>query len=200
MSDFENNDGAEAQEPQIQKKKLTDMQLRIVQVVAGILSAAALIVSLFFLRPSEDTTSTSGGLLQYTFLIVFLIIMFGRRRIEAKYRLRLSLYGLVLIDGIFAGIILYVLITPQFLADSVWRTVILIGGVVLLLAFGIGWPLMRYFKRKENGTLPPIRLPEKEEPKEGEEKKEEVGGPLTTEQKIAEMMREMEQNNGKDAD
>ena len=204
MSDFNETGGNETQEPQNQKKKLTDMQLRIAQLVAGILSAAALIASLFFMPQLAEENS----LLQYTFLIVFLIIMFGRRRIESKYRLRLSLFGLVLIDGILAGILSYLVImfyypaTPEVTMNisDTWKLVILIGGVLLLLVFGIGWPLLRYFKRKENDTLPPIRLPEKEEPKEGEKKEDAVDGPLTTEQKIAQMMREMDEGKGKDGE
>ena len=116
MSDFDEKGGTEAQEaqePHNEKKKLTDMQLRLAQAAAGILCAAALIVSLFFMKDLAEENS----LLQYSFLIVFLIIMFGRRRIETKYRLRLSLFGLVLIDGILAGILAYLVYLFYYSTD-----------------------------------------------------------------------------------
>lgn len=189
MSEYnESSENAPEQQPQDQKKKLSDQQLRIIQVVLGIVSAALLMVTLYM--PNFIVLTEKNSLLQYTFLVVFLIIMFGRRTIENKYRLRLGLYGLVLIDGILAGILLFLLFESRIQMDATLKLAILIGGTVLLLAFGIGWPLMRYFERKEKGTLPPIRLPEQQESKEDAPKEE--GGPLTTEQKIAEMMRELD--------
>jgi len=190
MSDYDdnvqNNDQPENEADG--KKKLTDMQLRIVQAVAGVLSAAALLVSLFFMQDLAEVNS----LLQYLFLVIFLVIMFGRRSIENKYRLRLNLFGLVMIDGIMAGILVFVLVSPIELA-TVWKLVILIGGLVLLLVFGVGWPLLRYFKRKANGTLPPIRIPEKKD--DPEVQKVQENRPMTIEEKIAEMTRELDEQN-----
>ena len=189
MSDFnESSENAAEQEPQDQKKKLTDKQLRIIQIVAGIISAAALMVSLYM--PVLLFSTEENSLLQYSFLVVFLVIMFGRRWVENKYRLRLGLFGLVLIDGIMAGILLFLLFSPQIPMDATWKVVILVGGTVLMLVLGVGWPLMRYFKRKENGTLPPIRLPEPQETKEEEPTEE---GVSTVEKKIAAMMRELDE-------
>ncbi len=190
MSDFnESSENAAAPEPQSQKKKLTDTQLRVIQIIAGVVSAVVLMLSLYL--PSLMVIKEENSLLQYAFLVVFLIIMFGRRTIENKYRLRLGLYGLVLIDGILAGILLFLLLTPQIPLDATWKLVILIGGTVLLLVLGIGWPYLRYRKRVENGTLPSVRLPEPEEPKEDEAPKEE--GVSSVEKKIAAMMRELDE-------
>lgn len=190
MSDFdENTQDSNPKEPQAEeKKKLTDSQLRLFQAIAGILCAAALVASMFLMEELAKTNS----FLQYTFLIVFLVIMFGRRRIESKYRLRLNLFGLVLIDGIMGGILLFILATPDFLAGQVWRLVILIGGFILMAGLGIVWPCLRYLKRKKEGTVPPIRIPEKKEPEEGEKNEAASDGALTTEQKIAAMMRDLE--------
>ena len=189
MSDYDDN-VQNVDQPENEpdgKKKLTDMQLRIVQVIAGIFCAAALLVSLFFMEQLKEV----NDLLQYLFLVIFLIVMFGRRSIENKYRLRLNLFGLVLIDGIFAGILLFVLINPDMPLAEVWKLVILIGGLVGLLVLGVGLPLLRYFKRKENDTLPPIRLPEKKEDPEAEQVAQE-NRPMTIEEKIAEMTRELD--------
>jgi hypothetical protein len=189
MSDYNDNiENPESQEEKEQKKKLTDMQLRYVQTGAGILCAAALVFSLFFMQYLAETSS----LLQYSFLIVFLAITFGRRSIENKYRIRLNLFGLVLLDGIAAGILLYLLITPIEL-DMLWKLVILIGGTVLLLGLGVLWPYLRYRKRVENGTLPPIRLPEKKEEEKSNNIQEPDSGHMTSDQKIAAMMRELEE-------
>lgn len=190
MSDFnESSENAAAQEPQDQKKKLTDQQLRIIQVVAGVISAAALMVSLYL--PVLLGIMEENSLLQYSFLVVFLVIMFGRRWIENKFRLRLNLFGLVLIDGILSGILLLVLFAPLPM-DETLRLAILIGGTVLLLVFGIGWPLLRYRKRLENGTLTPIRMPEKQEETKEDTSKDD--GTLSVEQKIALMMRDLDDN------
>jgi hypothetical protein len=188
MSDYDGNvPNSDQPENEAEgKKKLTDMQLRILQAIAGIISAAALLVSLFYMPKLAETNS----LLQYLFLVIFLIIMFGRRSIENKYRLRLNLFGLVLIDGIMAGIVAYMLISPIEL-PTVWRLVILIGGIVLMLGLGVAWPLIRYFKRKANGTLPPIRLPEKKDLPEAQQAQE--NRPMTIEEKIAEMTRELDE-------
>ncbi len=191
MSDFnENTENTTPEEPQDTKKKFSDTQLRVFQAIAGLISAAALVLSLFLLRPSTDDSSSQGGLLQYTFLIVFLVIMFGRRWVENKFRLRLNFFSLVMIDGLMGGILLFMLFASQFSELGVWRTVILIGGTVLLLAFGIGMPLLRYLKRKKEGTVPPIRVPEKKQ--DPEKKAEESHGPSTIDQQIAEMMRELD--------
>jgi hypothetical protein len=193
MSDYDGNvPNSDQPENEAEgKKKLTDMQLRILQAIAGIISAAALLVSLFYMPKLAETNS----LLQYLFLVIFLIIMFGRRSIENKYRLRLNLFGLVLIDGIMAGILLYlgivVFSSPENTIPPVWQAVILVAGCVLLLGGGVAWPLIRYFKRKANGTLPPIRLPEKKDDPEAQQALE--NRPMTIEEKIAEMTRELDE-------
>ena len=191
MSDFnESSENAAAQEPQDQKKKPTDKQLRVIQVIVGFVSAAALMVSLYL--PVLMNVAEENSLLQYSFLVVFLIIMFGRRWVENKYRLRLNLFGLVLIDGILAGILLLVLFAPLPM-DATLKLAILIGGTLLLLILGIGWPLLRYRKRLENGTLASVRLPEpKETKKDAEEPTDD--GTLSVEQKIALMMRDLDEN------
>jgi len=197
MSDYDDN-VLNSEQPENEpgaedgKKKLTDQQLRIVQVVAGVISAAALLVSLLFMPQLTEINS----LLQYLFLVVFLIIMFGRRSIENKYRLRLNLFGLVLIDGILAGIVVYLGVvifgSPNNTIAPVWQAVILSAGGLLLLGGGIAWPLLRYFKRKANGTVPPIRLPEKKDDPEAEKAAQE-NRPMSIEEKIAEMTRELDE-------
>ncbi len=183
MSDF-NENTENSNSGQEEKKKLTDMQLRYVQVAAGIVSAAVLIFTLFFMEVLGEVNS----LLQYSFLIVFLIITFGRRSIENKYRLRLNLFGLVLLDGIAAGILLFILIKPMGI-DPTIKLVVLIGGAALLLGLGVLVPYLRYRKRVENGTLPPIRVPEKKETEISGAPRDD--GRLSRDDKIAEMMREI---------
>ena len=188
------------------KKKLTDSQLRIVQVIAGILSAAALVISIY-LPPSLHLDS--GNLLNYSFVVVFLVIMFGRRRIENKYRLRLGLFGIVLIDGIVVGMLLYAYLAffyPQpgteVAMTETAKILILAGVLLLMIALGVIIPMVRYFKRKANGTLPPIRIPEPVETADEKTDKDETdsSGALTIEQQIAAMTRELDENKSNDDD
>lgn len=177
------------------KEKFTDKQLRIIQIVVGILCAAALIVAIYV---AALPAAKDNKILQYLFLVVFLIIMIGRRKIEAKFRIRLNLFNLVLIDGILAGIMFYTYAAFYYpsegmsvsLNDTV-KILIIVGIALLLLILGIMLPLSKYNKRKINGTVAPIRLPEEPEP---EEKEEEVAdeGPLTIEQKISQMTKELD--------
>ncbi len=196
MSDYDENvqNSDQPENESDGKKKLTDTQLRILQAIAGVISAAALLVSLFFMEQLKEI----NDLLQYLFLAIFLIIMFGRRSIENKYRLRLNLFGLVLIDGILGGIVLFVLISPINLSLT-WRLIILIGGIVLLLGLGVGFPLFRYLKRKADGTVPPIRIPEKKEDPEAEKAAQE-NRPMSIEEKIAQMTRELDEGIPQDQD
>lgn len=185
------------------KEKLSDKQLRIVQFVAGILSAAALIGSIFF---APELTKVSS-LLQYLFLVIFLIVTIGRRKIETKYRLRLNFFGLVLIDGILAGVMLLTInafylsadAAAQIELDNIWKILIIVAIALVLLIPGILLPLLRYDKRKKAGTLMPIRLPEK--PQEETAAQEPVDDrPLTIEQQIAEMTKDLDNDSGEGQD
>ena len=178
------------------KEKLTDKQLRIAQAVAGILSAIALIISIFL---ASTKAAEDNALLQYLFLIVFIIIMVVRRRIETKFRLRLNLFSLVLIDGILAGVLLFAVVAfyyspanNQVALDEPYKALIVAGIALLLVVLGIVLPLIRYFKRRENGTLVPIRLPEEPEKPETSEEEPADEGPSTLERRIAEMTRDLD--------
>ncbi len=185
--------------PEEGKKKLTDKQLRIVQVIAGILCAAALVVSMFV----PSTLSQKGiiakeDMLNYLFVVVFLAITFGRRTIENKYRLRLGLFSLALINGILAGILIYVIrifYLPESTASSlaeIYKVLIIIGVILIILVMGILVPYMRYRKRVENGTLLPIRIPEKKEEAVSASTADVNSEPSTIEQKIAAMMADLD--------
>lgn len=178
-----------------EKKKLTDNQLRLVQGIAGIISAAALMVSIAF---SQALTQISD-LLGYLFVAVFVVITIGRRWVENKYRLRLNFFSLVLIDGIMAGMLIMLIILfyynkePIQMPDIV-KLLIIIGILLVILVLGIGLPLLRYLKRKEKGEVPPIRIPEKtEEEKERESRNNQNNGRPSIAQQIAEMTRELEE-------
>lgn len=178
------------------KEKLTDKQLRIVQVIAGILSGAALIFSLFY----AGANAGDSIVLQYLWLIVFVVVMFGRRWIERKFRLRTNLFNLVLVDTLAAGILIYLSILffsptmgstlPEYL-----KLLIVIGPAIGVLILGVLLPIKRYFKRTEEGTLRPIRLPEpKEEDEAQEASKTENTGPMTLEQQINAMTKEIDED------
>lgn len=180
------------------KKKLTDTQLRIVQVIAGIVCAAALVLSMFI--PSELTRKgiiDDKSLLNYLFVVIFLVITFGRRKIEAHYRLRLNLFSLALIDGIVFGLLLYVikiLNDPQIVMADIYKILIIAGGFAALLVLGILLPYLKYRKRVAEGTLPPIRIPEPPQPTEEEvQAAEEEKRSSSLEAKIAAMLNEAEQ-------
>jgi hypothetical protein len=194
--DNENNEMNENNE----KKKLTDLQLRIVQGIAGILSAAALIASIYI----SGLYSQSGSqniLLEYLFIIVFVVIIFVRRRVETKFRIRMNFYNLILIDGILAGILIYFTMAfepkSNFDIDPLYKILIAVGIGLIIIGLGILFPLMRYRKRMEKGTIVPIRIPE---PTEEEAKKEgarsnrnaSAGSGRSITQQIAEMTKELE--------
>ncbi len=193
------NDPNGDSQPEEGKKKLTDTQLRIVQVIAGILSAAALVASMFI--PNELSRKgllESNDLLNYLFVVVFLAVMFGRRTIENKYRLRLTLFSLALIVGIMVGILIYA-IDMLYLPDGpaaamadIYKVLIIVGSVLVILVLGILVPYLRYRKRVENGTVPPIRIPEKKQEAHAENAPAENDGTLTIEQKIAAMMADID--------
>jgi len=192
------NDENESLEPAEDKKKLSDTQLRIVQAVAGILCAAALVLAMFI--PSDLARRGAidqNSLLNYLFVAVFFAIMFGRRRIETKYRLRLSLFQLALIDGIVFGLLLYsiqILSDPQIELADVLKIIIIVAGFAALLVLGVLLPYLKYRKRVAEGTQPPIRIPEEKKPAEEEAKAEEESRASSLEQKIADMLSEAEQS------
>ena len=187
-----------------EKKKLTDMQLRVFQIIAGIVSAAALFLSIYL---PTLLKLDKNSLLNYTFVVVFLIVMMGRRSIENKYRLRLNLFSLTLMDGILGAIIIFGInalyanedngVTRL---DNTVKILIIAGALAILLVLGIMIPLIRYTKRKANGTLAPIRLPEKPEPAEGEVAEDDPNRPLTIEEKIAAMSRELDESTPDETD
>jgi hypothetical protein len=192
-----NTDNNNIDGPVQEKKKLTDMQLRIVQGIAGLLSAAALIVSIYV---SGLKSSEGNILMQYLFLIIFVLIIFGRRSIENKFRLRLNFYNLVLIDGILGGILIYFILlanNPEsgLKLDFIYQLLIIIGIVLIIIGLGIVYPYLRYRKRKAEDKLIPIRIPE---PKEGEEDKNAKPGRYAVKtgpsisSQIADMTKELE--------
>jgi|GEM_PF-1892321 len=184
------------------KQKLTDTQLRVVQVVLGIVAAVALFLSIIL--PTQ-LVRDENSLLHYTFVAVFLVVMMGRRSIENKYRLRLNLFSLALMDGILASVIIFAILGFYSDNEDVLTKldntikILIIGGLcALLVILGILIPAIRYFKRKENGTVPPIRIPEKPEPEEDEQSEPDEDRPMTVEEKIAAMSQELDENNTAD--
>ncbi len=188
----------------IEKKKFTDMQLRIFQIIAGIVSAAALFLAIYlptYFKLEQD------NLLNYTFVVVFLIVTMGRRSIENKYRLRLSLFSLTLMDGILGAIIIFGINAlyanednTMTRLDNTVKILIIAGAFAILLVLGIIIPIIRYTKRKANGTLAPIRLPEKPEPADVAEADDDPNRPLTIEEKIAAMSRELDEGKPDETD
>ncbi len=182
------------------KRKLTDNQLRVVQIVIGVVAAAVLFLSIIL---PANLVSEENSLLNYTFVVVFLAVMMGRRSIENKYRLRLNLFSIALMDGILFAVIIFTIIglysdlnDPLTRLSDTVKILIIAGLSALLLGLGILLPAIRYFKRKANGTLPPIRLPEKPAPSEDEASENDVDNdrPMTTEEKIAAMSRELDES------
>ena len=177
-----------------EKKRLTDFQLRLVQAAAGLVSAAALIASIYV---SNASYASQNMLLQYLFIIVFVILMIIRRQVETRLRIRMSFYNLVLIDGILAGILFFFIVNSDTIKsdlkiDDTWRAVIIAGVSLLIVAVGILLPLFRYLKKKAAGTLAPMRFPEKKEETPDENAAKEFRE-LTTAQKIELMAKELEQ-------
>jgi hypothetical protein len=177
-----------------EKKKLTDNQLRIFQAVAAVLCAAALMITI-------SLSSSMEGIFQYAFLVIFVIITFGRRWVENKFRLRLNFFNLILIDSIMVGILIYliaVFYNPAVntgLSDTI-ELLIVIGVVILILVLGFGLPYRTYLKRKEKGTLVPIRIPEKTEEEKEAERNNASSGQSSIARQIAEMTKELDAKEG----
>jgi amino acid transporter len=174
-----------------EKKKLTDTQLRIVQAVVGVLSAAALMIAIAL-------SSSLQGLLSYTFVVIFLIITFGRRWIENKYRLRLNFFNLILINSIMIGILIYLIVifyNPAIKSglSDIGKLLIIIGIVLVIVGLGMVFPYIRYRKRTEKGIIIPIRIPEKTEEEQEAERKasEAASGASSIYRQIAEMKDEL---------
>ena len=177
-----------------EKKRLTDFQLRLVQAAGGLVSAAALIVSIYI---SNATYASQNILLQYLFIIVFVILMIIKRQVETRLRIRMSFYNLVLIDGILAGILSFFIVNSYAIKndlkiDETWRVVIIAGVSLLIVSVGILLPLVRYLRKKAAGTLAPMRFPEKKEETPDDNAAKEFRE-LTTAQKIELMAKELEQ-------
>ena len=186
------------------KVKLTDTQLRVLQVVIGIISSFALLASLF-LPSFLGNTST---LVSYLWLVIFVIVMFGRRWVERKFNMRLALYNLAMLDTLALLIVAYgalLFFMPQIFpgepvaADwSVALKLLLVIGIgLLVMIVGIILPAFRYYKRKEQGTLRPIRLPDPEEVVEEEDPEQEAdesqySGLSPLERQIMEMTKDLD--------
>jgi len=183
------------------KRKLTDTQLRALQIVLGIISAAALIAALFV----PTIVGTTNTLLTYLWLVIFVVVMFGRRWIERRFNLRLALYNLVMLVTLATLILIYASIlffSPATVGaeglewSMALKLVIVIGVGLLILVLGIALPLMRYVKRRDEGTLRPIRLPEPEEIEEEEEEKSTedaaTAGMSPLERQIMEMTKDLD--------
>jgi len=190
-------------QPVPEKKKLTDKQLRMAQVAAGLLCAAGLIVSIYF----SGRFSEENSILNYLFLAVFVVIMIGRRQVEKKFRIRLNLFSLALIVGIGTGILAYlgIVFFPSdpyaipVVLDDVYKILILVAVGLAILILGVGLPLRRYFKRKAEGKELPLRYPDPEEepqvaaedePVDEEDEKISTLSPL--ERQIMEMTKELD--------
>lgn len=175
-----------------EKKKLTDNQLRLAQGIAGVLAAAALMVSIL-ISPNLE------GLLQYLFVVVFIVITMGRRWFENKYRMRLNFFNLVMIEGILIGIYIFLAVSfynPESaiaLSDTL-KALILIGALLVILLLGFGLPIWMHFRRKAKGITVPIRIPEKtEEEEKADQAKSGYGGRSSIAQQMAEMQKELEE-------
>ncbi len=193
------------------KVKLTDTQLRVLQVIIGVISSIALLVSLVL----PNLLGNTNTLVSYLWLVIFVIVMFGRRWIERRYNMRLSLYNLAMLDTLALLIVAYgalLFFAPQvFSEDSVspaWpvavKLLLVIGITLLVLIVGIILPAMRYFKRKEAGTLRPIRLPDPEEIQEDEPEHDEETqshpGLTPLERQIMEMTKDLDDPDSKEDD
>lgn len=184
------------------KRKLTDSQLRVIQVVAGIIASIALLAALFIAGPNAG----DNVLLQYLWIIIFAVVMFGRRWIERRFNMRLALYNLAMLDTLAILIVIYasilffapgVLGAEELAMSMPVKLLIVIGVGLLVIIFGIILPISRYFKRKEEGTLRPIRLPDPEEitVEEEEEAKDEdpsLSGLSPLERQIMEMTKDLD--------
>lgn len=179
-----------------EKKKLTDNQLRLTQGIAGVLAAAALMVSIL-LSPQLE------GLLQYLFVVVFIVITMGRRWFENKYRMRLNFFNLVMIVGIMIGIYIFLVISfyspdSAIKLGDTEKLLILIGALLVILLLGFGLPIWLHFKRKAKGTTLPIRIPEKTEEEEKAEQAKGSYGRSSIAQQMAEMQKELEEKERED--
>ena len=92
-------------------EKLTEKQMKIVQIVAGIVTAGIIWVSIWVSRFADDISNDLGKfVVQYLFIIIFVIVMFGQRFIENKYQIRIKHFRIALIVGLAIGIVVYLIL------------------------------------------------------------------------------------------
>ena len=85
-------------------KKLTEKQLNFWQIFLGIAAGIGIWLAIYFGSESDNI------LLQYLFVIIFAVIIFGQRKIERTLDMRLTLFTMFWLIGLIIGLGLFILV------------------------------------------------------------------------------------------
>lgn len=85
-------------------KKLTEKQIDFLQIFLGLVAGIGIWVAIYFGSGSNNI------ILQYLFLAIFLGIIFGQRKIERTYDIRLTKFTKFWLIGLLVGLGLFVLV------------------------------------------------------------------------------------------
>ncbi|MBC5647263.1 hypothetical protein [Christensenella tenuis] len=85
-------------------KQLTEKQLNFWQKFLGIVAGIGIWLAIYFGSESDNI------LLQYLFLIIFVVVIFGQRKIERSLDMRLTLFTKFWLIGLVIGLGLFFLV------------------------------------------------------------------------------------------
>ena len=84
-------------------KQLTEKQLNFWQRFLGIVAGIGIWLAIYFGSESDNI------LLQYLFIIIFAVVIFGQRKIERSLDMRLALFTKFWLIGLIIGLGLFIL-------------------------------------------------------------------------------------------
>lgn len=84
-------------------KNLTEKQINFLQIFLGLVAGIGIWAAIYFGSESDNI------ILQYLFLIIFVVIIFGQRKIERTYEIQLKVFTKFWLIGLVIGLGLFVL-------------------------------------------------------------------------------------------
>ncbi|MEG0256964.1 MAG: hypothetical protein RR632_01540 [Christensenella sp.] len=85
-------------------KKLTEKQIKFLQIFSGIVAGIGIWVAIYFGSRSQNI------IMQYLFLAIFLVVVFAQRKIERTYDMKLILFTKSWLIGLVIGLVLFLLV------------------------------------------------------------------------------------------
>lgn len=85
-------------------KNLTESQIKFLQIFLGLAAGIGIWLSIYFGSQSDNV------ILQYLFLIIFVVVIFSQRAIERKTGVPLKVFTKFWLIGLIVGLGMYLLI------------------------------------------------------------------------------------------